>query len=103
MVADMDDFDLFANVFLPECGGPRYPSQIKLAFIQGKEALLRDESKTWQSSYLPKFAAMADQLRREAVKREEDTRPHLALANHFDELAMQPPYDVQQDDEEGPY
>ncbi len=89
-VADMNGFDLFSDHFLPDSGDGNLPSEVKQALIHGTRSLLRDESECWQRVYLPKFAAMAAQLRRDAARYEEDSRPRLQLALHFDELAREP-------------
>jgi hypothetical protein len=103
-VTTMSDFDAFDDHFMPESDAPRFPSDVKLALIEGKQTLLRDESDTWYRSYLPKFAAMAAQLRRDAEQREEDSRSRLELALHFDELAMQSPCEEpERNDNDGPY
>ena len=100
----MSDFDAFDDHFIPENDAPRFPSDIRLALIQDKQTLLRGESNAWYQACLPKLAAIAAQLRREAEQRAYDARPHLELALHFDELAMQPPHEeTRQEDDEGPY
>lgn len=69
---------------------PTLGSGMRRALIEGKEELLRDESDAWLRANLPKFALMAEQLRNEAKKRCEEERPHLRLAAHFEDLAMDP-------------
>jgi hypothetical protein len=87
MAAAMSNTDMFDDRFLAD-GAENVPSVMRRAFIHGKESLLRDESETWYRAHLPSFAAIAAQLRREAELRPEDSRPHLELALHFDELAL---------------
>jgi len=65
-------------------------SGINLVIAHGREQLLRVDSDDWVRANLPRFAAMAAQLREEAQKKGEDARPHLRLAAWFDGLVEDP-------------
>ena len=60
---------------------------INLVFAHGREELMRADSDDWVRTNLPRFAALAQQLREEACKKVDDGRPHLRLAAWFDGLA----------------
>ncbi|MGD0190026.1 MAG: hypothetical protein ABSD74_04720 [Rhizomicrobium sp.] len=100
----MDDFDLFAEHLLQSEDNERLPVDFRDACVRDRQSLLRAESDTWYRSYLPQFEAIAAQLRREALQRNEDAQPHLRLARRFDELATNPEQAARsRDNDQGPY
>jgi hypothetical protein len=94
----MYNFDRLYGHVLPDSSPEKISPEIVRAFIHGKEALLRDESEAWLRANLAKFAAMAAQLRSEAVKRDEDACQRLELALRFDELAAHSLPEVRDED-----
>jgi hypothetical protein len=83
----MDDFDSNNGRKVSERCAPTLPQRMSDALLNEREAQLRDEGAAWHRAYLPKFAAIAAQLRRDAEQRADDARPRLQLAQQFDELA----------------